>query len=296
MISYTKSCQSTNPTNHGSDNVRGIRRLSRQTLTVLIVTLNEEENLPRTLEAVKWTDEFVIVDRFSTDRTPEIARSYPQTVFIQNDDWMNVNANLGMERSKSDWILQLDADEVVSPELAVEIQRLLQSPDVQFDGFRIPHRTWYFGKWIRYGPAYDPRSAPGRAGFGYRERLFRKGFAWYECRGVHEGLAYKGRWGTLEGHYEHYSHPTISRWIAKMNHYTDIDVGNLDVTAPGFRLPRRGRTLLWFCRIFFDLYVKRKGYKDGTHGFIVCALHTLYPFIERCKTWEKHYQRMKDEG
>jgi glycosyltransferase involved in cell wall biosynthesis len=263
---------------------------NRQRLSVVMGVYNEEDKLARSLDRLTWADELVIVDKFSTDRTPEIARSYPRTLFIQNEDWLNVNVNLGLEAATGDWILQIDADEVVSDELIREIREILSAPDMPYDGYWVPSRVFFFGKWIRYGVNYDTRFGRQGIGFNHRQRLFRKGYAWYDCQHLHEPISHKGNWGFLRGHYDHLSHPSVSGWIEKMNRYTDRDMELRDVTRAEFHLPRPGKTLLALAKVFFHLYIKRKGYKDGLHGFIVCALNTLYLLVERCKVWEKHWR------
>jgi len=100
----------------------------------------------------------------------------------------------------------------------------------------------------------------------------------------------KGRWGLLINPYDHYSHPSVSQWIKKMNFYTDKDLDRTDVLAPDFKVPSPGKTLLALAKIFWGYQVSRKGYKDGIHGFMASALNTLYLLVWRCKVWEKHYR------
>jgi glycosyltransferase involved in cell wall biosynthesis len=262
---------------------------ARETLSAVLCVFNEAHQIARCLDALAWADEVIVVDKFSTDGTEAIARRYPNVRFFQREDWTNPNMNFGLEQAKGDWILRIDADEIVSPEMAQEIQKeVLANPNVSYTGFWAPNRVYFFGKWIRYGVAYDTRFK--RPGYGYRQVLFRKGTAWYECKGFHEELTTQGEYGRLHGHYEHYSHPSVTRWIAKMNHYTAIDVENKDVLAPDFKLPHPGKTLVALVKIFFDYYVLRQGYRDGVYGFMTCALNTMYLLVERCKVWEKHYR------
>jgi glycosyltransferase involved in cell wall biosynthesis len=265
--------------------------VSRRTITAVIGVYNEEHNLPRCLRALAWCDEVIVVDKFSTDRTPEIARSFPNIVFLQNEDWLNVNINLGIERAKGDWILRIDADEIASPELAEEIQhKVLASPIQPCDGYWVPNRVFFFGKWIRYGVALDTRFGNEKPGYGWRQILFRKGYADYPCVRQHEELRVKGNWGRLNGHYDHFSHRTVSQWIGKMNLYTDLDVGRTDVLAPGYVAPKTSKTVVALALIFYRLYIKRNGYRDGIHGFITCALNTAYILVERAKVWEKQFR------
>lgn len=268
----------------------------RQTISVVIPTFNVEDRIARCLDALTWADEVICVDMYSTDRTEEICRRYPNVVFLQNKDYIFANVNFGMDHAKGDWIMRLDSDEVVSEELAREIQEeVLAKPDIPYAGFWVPNRVFFFGKWIRYGVAYDPRFAKERPGYGFRKILFRRGTARYACQREHEDLTTEGEYGILRGHYDHFSHRSVSEWIGKMNYYTDRDVERMDVLAPGFRLPRPGRTLVALVKIFFEFYILRKGYRDGLHGFITSALNTFYILVERCKIWEKHYRLTRPE-
>jgi glycosyltransferase involved in cell wall biosynthesis len=266
--------------------------MSRQTLTVVIPVYNVEAILARCLDALRWVDEVICVDMHSTDRTEEICRRYPNVVFYQNRGYIYTNVNYGIDRATGDWVMRLDSDEVVTPELAEEIEReVLAKPDVPYTGYWVPNKVYFFGKWIRYGVAYDDRFGKDRLGFGYRKALFRRGTARYACLREHEDLTTEGEYGVLRGHYDHFSHPSVSEWIRKMNYYTDRDVERTDVLAPDFRLPRPRRTLIALVTIFYSLYVRRKGYRDGVYGFMTCALNTFYVLVERCKLWEK-YERL----
>jgi glycosyltransferase involved in cell wall biosynthesis len=265
--------------------------MPRETLSVVIPVLNVEPIIRRCLDALTWADEVVIVDMFSTDRTEEICRSHSNVTFLQNRDYIFANVNFGFERAKGDWVMRLDSDEVVSQELAAEIQEdVLARQDNPYSGYWVPNRVFFFGKWIRYGIAYGKETRPDRIGYGHRKILFRKGTARYECKTEHEDITTTGELGTLRGHYDHYSHRSVSQWISKMNYYTDRDVERVDVLAPGFHLPKPGKTILALTKVFYDLYIQRKGHKDGLYGFIVCALNTLYLLVYRCKLWEKHYR------
>src|SRR5579872_726528 len=265
--------------------------MSRQTISVVIPVYNVEDKIARCLDALTWADEVICVDMFSTDRTEEICRRYPNVVFVQNRDYIFANVNFGIDRAKGDWVMRLDSDEVVSPELAREIrEEVLAKPDSPYAGFWVPNRVFFFGKWIRYGVAYDDRFGKDRVGYSFRKALFRRGTARYACRREHEDLTTEGEYGVLQGYYDHFSHRSVSEWIAKMNYYTDRDIERQDVLAPDFKLARPRRTLIALATIFYGYYIRRRGYKDGIHGFMTCALNTFYVLVERCKQWEKHYR------
>ena len=267
---------------------------NHHTISVVTPVKNVEDRLERFLDALTWCDEVVLVDQFSTDRTPEIAARYPNVTFIQNNDFVPVNYNLGQERARGDWIFRLDSDEIPTPELVAEIrQQVVENPTPAFDGFLVPNRVYFFGKWIRYGIAYDPRAPEGCS---LRKSLYRKGCARYPGQSYHDDLEGTGNWGQLRYPYDHFSHPSVSEWIRKMNHYTDGDLENIDVAAPDFVTPPPWRALVDVAVTFLRLYFQRKGYRDGLHGVIVNGLNALYPFVQKCKVWEKrwHYEQQRN--
>ncbi|MBI2217747.1 MAG: glycosyltransferase family 2 protein [Candidatus Rokubacteria bacterium] len=260
----------------------------RKKLSVVIPTFNVEGIIGRCLDALRWADEVNVVDMHSTDGTRAICETYPNVRFYENRGYIYANVNFGVERASYGWVMRLDSDEVVTPELASEIQDVvLTEAHPEYAGFYVPSRVFFFGRWIKYGPAHDPRSpVPGEA---YRRLIFRRGTAYYRCEREHEDLTTTGAWGFLRSHYLHYSHESISQWIAKMNYYTDRDVERVDpadIVPRTFYVPR---LLYWLTRNFYGLYVARRGYRDGFHGFVVCLLHAWYPIVEELKRWEKKW-------
>jgi glycosyltransferase involved in cell wall biosynthesis len=270
-------------------------QLRRQTLSVVIPTLNVEAIIGRCLDALRWADEVVVVDMFSTDRTREICESYPNVRFLQRRDYIFANVNHGMEQARGDWVMRLDSDEVVTPGLGREIQEeVLAKPDLPYNTFWVPNRVYFWGKWLKFGPAYDPQ-AEG-SGYGYRKILFRKGTAGYVVKSEHEDVTCIGPFGWLKHPYDHYSMSTVSAWVAKMNYYTDRDVerkSNAEVAAVRFS----PRPFLWrFFRDFVSLYLRRQGYRDGAHGLAACFLHAVYPAVESIKAWERQWKAAHPEA
>lgn len=269
--------------------------MSRKTISIVIPTRNVAPILRRTLDALTWADEVVIVDSFSTDETQEIAKSYPNVVFHQ---WVRpgvysiyAKVNYGIDRAAGDWVMRLDSDEVVTPELAREIQEVLASPDCPYDGFKIPSRTYMFGKWIRYGIAYNTEGInQEEPGYGYRYCLWRRGMARYPDHHIHEELAVQGTWGYLRHPYDHYSHASVSQWIAKMNFYTDCDTQSWSFDDPMYKPYHPLKTIVAVVLTFYRHYIKSKGYKDGLHGFMLAGLNAVYLFVERCKMWERRWK------
>lgn len=146
-------------------------------LSVIIITYNEEDNIRECLESVKWVDEIVVVDSFSQDNTVEICRQYTDKVF--QHEWTSFGQQkiLALEKTSNDWILNLDADERASQALADRIREILRENDMN-DGYYIPFKNYFLGKWLRYGGCYPD----------YHLRLFRKSRGKFEQKRVHGGI------------------------------------------------------------------------------------------------------------
>jgi glycosyltransferase involved in cell wall biosynthesis len=164
----------------------------RKTLSVAIITRNEEANLERTLGSVAWADEIVVLDCGSSDRTEEIARKFRARFFVEEWKGFAAQKNSALEKCACDWLLSLDADEALSDELAKEIWELLEG-DPPFDAYALPRRNLFLGRWMRFGGFYpDPKL-----------RLFRRGAAEFEARPVHETVHFPGKAGRLKGDMVH---------------------------------------------------------------------------------------------
>lgn len=261
----------------------------KKKISVVIPTFNVEKIIGRCLDSLQWADEVNVVDMYSSDRTRESCAGYANVRFYQNQDYIYGNVNYGIQRASHEWVMRLDSDEVVTKELADEIQEIVLTERYpQYSGFYVPSRVFFFGHWIKYGPAFDARSPmPGEA---YRKVIFRKGTASYRCEREHEDLTTTGKYGFLKNHYLHYSHDSISHWISKMNYYTDRDVERVAPERISLESFQRLRLFCWLLHNFYGLYIGRRGYKDGFHGFVVCLLHAFYPIIEQLKLWEKKWQ------
>ncbi|MGA8162031.1 MAG: glycosyltransferase family 2 protein [Acidobacteriaceae bacterium] len=248
------------------------------TLSVAIITKNEEANLARTLESVRWADEIVIVDCGSTDRTPEIAQAFGAKLFVE--DWKGFGAqkNSAIAKCSGDWVLALDADEEVSPELADEIRRLLAGSPPQ-DAWFLPRRNFFLGRWIRHGGYYpDPKL-----------RLFRRDTAQFEESVVHETIRPAGSAGHLSGDLLHHAYPTLDAYIEHMNRYSSL--GATQVVARG-KTSRSLPAFLWNVFIvpvatFKYNYLFRLGFLDGREGLLLHLYHSAYVSWKYAKAWER---------
>ena len=249
------------------------------TLSVVLITLNEAANLPRTLASVRGLgeiSEIIVVDSGSTDATLDIARSFGARVFSEPWKGFGVQKNSAISHATGDWILSLDADEEVSPTLAREIQTLLAGQPV-FNAYLIPRLNHFLGRPLRHGGYWpDPKL-----------RLFRRGAARFEERTVHETMQSGGPTGRLKGHLIHHCYPTLSDYIEHMNRYSTL--GAQALVASGRARP----SPLWFvwnaylnpAATFLYNYVFRLGFLDGRAGLLQHWHHSGYVHAKYAKAW-----------
>jgi len=244
-------------------------------ISVIVLTLNEERNIRRCLGSVRWAGEVIVVDSFSTDRTREISREFGAKVIEHEYDSDLNQRERGFRVAGGDWILVLDADEEVSPELADEIGRVLAAAPAA-EGFAVPRLMNFHGRWIRHGGWYP----------GYTFRLFRKDRVTVEDAAVHGGYTVPGEKGRLVNPIHHYSYDSISHYISKMNDYTSLQVMNLLRDRPGL-IP--GFAKLFFSPVshFVRNYFTRRGFRDGMPGFLLAVLDSLYSLALYGKYWEE---------
>lgn len=248
-------------------------------LSVAIATFNEEENIGRCLESVKnLVGEIVLVDGSSTDKTVEIAKQYGAQVTVRvNPPIFHINKQKAINQCSGDWILQLDADEEIPPELGREIQKIVKKGS-KFDAFYLKRKNYFLGKWMRGGGMYpDPVI-----------RFFKRGKAYLPCKSVHEQMVVEGRVGTLENEMLHFTAPTLSRYLANANRYTSLTADELNKQNVSFS-PLT--FVKYFCFKpmvnFLSLFIRHKGFRDGFQGFIFALFSALHFPIAYIKYWKK---------
>jgi len=253
----------------------------RQTLTIAMIAMNEEANLPRTLESVRWADEIILVDSGSKDRTLEIARSFGAKTRFHAFVGHGEQKNVALDLCTSDWILLLDADEVLTPELQNEIRQLLTCADgrpPRFDAYWIPRLNLYFGHWMRHGGFYPDRKL----------RLFRRGSARLsEGVGPHSTPQFSGPRGKLKGDMLHYAYPTMGIYLEHMDRYSS-EIAHL-LAAEG-RISKSPFAFVWNivanpAATFLYNYFFRLGFLDGREGLILHINHSVYIHWKFLKAW-----------
>jgi glycosyltransferase involved in cell wall biosynthesis len=251
------------------------------TLSVVIITQNEEANLGRTLASVQplvagGSGEVILVDSGSTDRTVEIAKSFGAKVFIEEWKGFAAQKNSAIDKANGDWILSLDADEELEPALAQAVASAI-SDKVETNsiaGFWIRRRNSFLGRWIKHGGFWpDPKM-----------RLFRRGSGTFENRAVHEDVRVKGPTSTLGGALIHYSYPTLSDYLDHMNRYSSLGAGM--VAANGRFRFSVFKIVLRPLATFVYNYVFRLGFLDGREGLMLHLYHAAYVSWKYAKAWE----------
>ena len=235
-------------------------------LTVTVITRDEAAHLEAALDSVRWADEIVVVDSGSTDGTADIARRFTDKVIVR--DWPGYAAQkeFAAAQAANDWILSIDADERVSPELAAEIRRVLETePDEA--AFRIPRMTRHFGKWLRTTDAYPD----------FQTRLYDRRRARWKPLDVHESVAADGPVGRLRHDLLHEGDATPGERRRKLRHYARLSAGEMR------RRGRRGSAaalVLHPPAAFLRNYVLRRGFLDGAAGFRMSALQAYYVYLK----------------
>ncbi|MGP6160010.1 MAG: glycosyltransferase family 2 protein [Vulcanimicrobiaceae bacterium] len=254
------------------------------TISVVIPTKNECQLLRPTLAALAFADEIIVVDEFSTDGTVDLVNATPKARLLQRTGLLNENINAGIDAGSGDWILIVDSDEVVTPELARELRGIVETAPPDVVGYSLPSRVYWCGLQLRYGPQYDPKAR--RPGERYRKRFFRRGGARYACETLHEDLTTSGRWEEAENVYDHYTVASMHRWFEKRNFYSERDARLADLRS---RSNAKAAFLMFWMpiRTFLVFYLKRRGYKDGALGVAACGAYAVSVFMDESKKWER---------
>ncbi len=263
-------------------------------ISVLILTLNEEVNLPACLASIAWSDDIVVFDSFSTDRTMEISRAAGVRFEQRRFDNYAAQRNAALAVPfRNPWVLMVDADELVSEELHAEIVERLKKDVEGVEMFRMRRKDMFLGKWLRRSSGY-PTWFP---------RLFQVGRVWVE-REINEEMHCKGKVANLNAHIVHYPfNKGIAYWLERHNRYSTMEATALvqethnkmrmdklfskDPTVRrkwlkqlAYRLP--GRPIL----VFLFLFVVRLGFLDGKAGLRFCCMRAIYEYMIDLKVME----------
>lgn len=247
-------------------------------ISTLILTYNSSYTLEKCLKSVLWTDEIVIIDSFSTDNTVEIAKKFKCKIYeIERRRWPDL-IRFALPKLTNEWVLFIDSDEELSIELQNEIQEIFESENLNKDGYKIERQVFFNGRWLNYGEWNKD----------YQYRIFNKNYVEIFDVEIHGAFIPKSQTKKLKNKIYHYTYRNIFDLVERLNWYS-----TLDITVKLEKNPNK--KVRWYNLIFNPLcdflkvYISRKGFKDGIHGFILAVLSSLNKFCTYAKLWEYIY-------
>jgi glycosyltransferase involved in cell wall biosynthesis len=235
-------------------------------LSVTVIALNQEAHIGECLASVSFADDIVVVDTGSTDRTVELARTYTDRVLQADWQGFGRTKNYALDQARGDWVFSLDTDERVPPALQEEILAVVAS-DGLLNGYRVPRKNYFCGRWIRHLGWYPD----------YTLRLFRRGRGRFRDREVHEEVVVDGPVGTLKTPLEHYSYQSVSEYVTRMDRYARLAAQEL---AKAGRRPFPGELFVRPFFSFLHLYFIKRGFLEGTPGYTLAVLMSMYKFLK----------------
>lgn len=242
-------------------------------VSVLLPTFNNAATVRDTLESIKWADEILVVDSYSSDDTLAICAEYGARI-IQHE-YVNSakQKNWALPQCRHEWVLQIDTDEVFEPGLRDEIEAAVAAAGPEVDAFRLPRRNHFLGRWVRFGDLYPD----------HQIRVLRRDRCRWAEREVHAHVEAQGEVGTLSGCILHYGAPNLSKQVGNLNRYSRYEADEM---------AKRGTRFRWHhlvirpWLVFAHRYVLQQGFRDGWRGFILCVYYAVYVFLSRAKLWE----------
>ena len=240
-------------------------------ISATIITKNEGQNIERCLKSLQWVDEIVIVDSGSTDETVEICEKY--NCKIVKSEWFGFGKTkkIAVNSATNNWIFSVDSDEEVTHELEIAIKEILKNPE--YRGYRINRKSYYLGKMINHC-GWDS---------DYPLRLFNRENGNFNENDIHESVIVEGEVRKIESNLLHYTYPTISSHLSRINRYSDIQAKELK---------KKGKHYSLFIVLFFGLnkflkmYVWKLGFLDGKEGLILCTNSAYGIYLKYLKLWE----------
>lgn len=240
-------------------------------LSVIMVAKNAQETIRDSLESVKWANERIVVDDCSTDRTAAIAQKYNAKVYKHKMITFGRQLKYALDRTKGDWVLWLDADEIVNPALVKEMRAKIKADSV--NGYTVYFNEFFLGKSV------EPRGRPVQGNI----RLVRKAKTKLLTSDIHPRFIVNGVVGKLSSRIIHHSHRTLAQSLAKCNQFSTIEAGQLFAAG--------GRTSWWKIvlapvNFFYRNYVTYKYYQSGKYGLVRSLVAGIYYLMKHLKLWE----------
>lgn len=242
-------------------------------LSVLLPTFNNGSTLRPTLDSVRWADEIVVVDSFSSDDTVEVCREYGARVLQHEYIQSAKQKNWAIPQCRHHWILQLDSDEVLDSGAREEIRARIDGAPLDVHAFALRRKNHVLGRWVRAAALYpDPQ-----------RRVFRRDSARFEDKEVHAHLQAPGRVETLEHHILHYGMTSISTQLRNIDRYSRYQANELRKRGTRFRWRQM---VLRPPAVFGYYYFWRLGFTAGYRGLLVASLNAMADFWAHAKLWE----------
>lgn len=242
-------------------------------LSLIVITHNEVARLGRCLQSASFADEVIVVDSGSSDGTQDLARALGATV-LTPAGWpgFGPQKNRALDAATGDWVLSLDADEWLSPQLAAAVQAAVSSATTQVAAYDLPRLSSFCGQWMRHSGWYPDRVT----------RLFRREAARFSDDLVHERLVVKGTTAPLTGHLLHESMPSLDVAIDKMNRYSSGRAQDLRARGRTGGLGKAVGHGVW---AFIRTYVFKRGFLDGRLGFVLAVNNAEVSYYRYLKMW-----------
>ncbi len=247
-------------------------------ISFTLIAHNEEKNIKRCLESIKWADEIIVVDCESKDKTAAIAKKYTNKIYRKkNNPNLNINKSFGISKARGEWIFYIDPDEVITQELKEEIIKTINS-DTKYNGFKLPRLNYYAFGFLRHGGNYPDTQL----------RLFRRGKAKFPNKHVHERIHISGKIGRLKNHMLHYPYNSVSEYIKKINFYTDFQVNYwLKENKKLTRFDLLFNITYKPIQKFIERFIIKAGFLDGTAGFFAAFTNSITHIINYLKLYEQ---------
>jgi len=245
-------------------------------ISSVIIAKDEERNIRRCIQSqLECIDEIIVlIDEYSKDSTLEIVKSFPAVKYEVVEWWgYSKTKKYGVSKASNDWIMWIDADEVLTSGLSKELIEFKKS-EPWFDSYSFPRKANFLGRWILHSGWY-----PGRV-----TRLFNKNKVTFSDNEVHEHLVTKGKTGEFKNKIEHYTDPNIKHYFEKFNEYTTLAAEELGKKGKAFKITD---LIIRPVAIFIKMYIIKRGFLDGIQGFILAGFSSAYVFTKYCKLWER---------
>jgi glycosyltransferase involved in cell wall biosynthesis len=246
------------------------------TISAVIIAQDEADRIGLLLESVGFVDEIIVVDSGSSDGTQQLCQEAGARVVFHPWQGFAAQKQFAMDLATSDWILNLDADEEVSTELAIEIQASIQSTAKDINGYEMPRLSRYLDRWIRHGGWYPDRKL----------RLVKRGKARWEHTDLHEQLVVDGGIGRLKAPLRHYVYRSISDQIQTIDRYSGIHADAREPAGPAFV----ALGMIHAAGKFIECYLWKLGLLDGIPGLVIAMNSSWYVFLKHAKAWERRLE------